>query len=1020
MNLGSSGATGTFSSSGADRFNNPLVTSRTLCGTTGSDTPQTNYTDMGGGLAASWELPRIFSRPLGMEVVPTMTVELSSEPVEVLRYVHAKLDSHFRILSEARKQLEPASPVFALEHDLGATDYDLLLSGVRNAVSQGFSARHRLSWLPFVVYAAESGYDYVGDEYWPSFEESTPGWHSDQRRWIKDRFLKFADEYGGAVPTGAFAKNFTIIAWPIAHAVLPTYLQRQLAQLLYEFRTGLSSSLLDDPVELGIRLAVRSQGYTERFRIFCQNTALLGQVAAALLSGEDESSPYLVSSTLKRLVDGLSRERQSRLWLASAQQAASRVRASGFKKATDSKREGYQTKRERLPAPTDPRFFLRYLDGVWNAYAELPDLIPLSERLPEAYDELRTMRARVTGARRPVPTGALIFGGQEVRFDMWPDPSKPFVQLEHGTDPVNSLIEDQCVMTRGPWWLYRCEGAGLAIEVKRQIVRAGHRYILVGLETQAAPNVSWCRQVPIRASGVSAYEIDMPNRLTDADTALLVTHGISTLSGLAVRPVGIVASAWDGEGAVEWLPGEPAIVGIRADSLPSHCLLMVDNDSHFVQWPGGESELIISLEGLDVGTHDVTATFHRNFGQELAKGSLAITIRDPQVRPEGATRGEGMRLLASPARPTLAELWDERATVVVDGPPGAAADLTVSLLGGEGSELVKIRRTVRLPLTEKAWTACTKSIRNDKLFKDSYDEAESCVLTVSRWGVGAVSLSCERGFQPFRWRFGKERDGSVVATLHDRTDGGRATVEFFAVDAPLDAISNTFGVDVVLPPRGGLLRATSDESEVLVIAPTNPNAVFALGKLQPYVPCYGKSPNDIRRFIHAHRRWATAQLPADPFAVYQQHVALEAIARANVMSICGAHWAQVERSVERADELVDHLDEMQSAVGVSAAHRFLAAEIGRNLYLWLTPQTLEAGFAEVMKSTFRRNGIKTPSAARFVLTLAGRPGDVTEWNACDLDYLLEWVVASPVLLRAARFAVLGTRSINTETAGRGF
>lgn len=221
----------------------------------------------------------------------------SSDPLDVLRHFHTTLDIHFRDLHEYRGKLEPASPVFALEHDLGEAHLLLLLGAVRAVIEQGLPTRTRQLWLPFVVYAAEEGYDYVGDEYWPSFEQATPGWRNDQRPWLKEQFLKFAKEFGGAVPAGAFAKHFTIISWPITHAVLPTYLQRQLAQLLYEFRTGLSTSLLSDPDELGMRLAVRAQGYTERFRIFCQNTALLGQVAAALLSGDDEESPYLVTST---------------------------------------------------------------------------------------------------------------------------------------------------------------------------------------------------------------------------------------------------------------------------------------------------------------------------------------------------------------------------------------------------------------------------------------------------------------------------------------------------------------------------------------------------------------------------------------------------------------------------------------------------------------------------------------------------------------------------------------------------
>ena len=180
----------------------------------------------------------------------------TSSTVEILQYLHEALAAHFADLRDTRAKLRLGAPVFALEHDLSAADLDLLRTTVRAAVQSSLGARYRQWWLPFVVYAAESGYDYVGPEYWRSFEQSTPGWRGDQRLFVSPGSTKFAAEYGGAIPTGAFASNFTIIAWPITHAVLPTYLQRHLAQLLFEFSGALTSDLLDDPEALGVRLVV--------------------------------------------------------------------------------------------------------------------------------------------------------------------------------------------------------------------------------------------------------------------------------------------------------------------------------------------------------------------------------------------------------------------------------------------------------------------------------------------------------------------------------------------------------------------------------------------------------------------------------------------------------------------------------------------------------------------------------------------------------------------------------------------
>jgi hypothetical protein len=225
-----------------------------------------------------------------------------------------------------------------------------------------------------------------------------------------------------------------------------------------------------------------------------------------------------------------------------------------------------------------------------------------------------------------------------------------------------------------------------------------------------------------------------------------------------------------------------------------------------------------------------------------------------------------------------------------------------------------------------------------------------------------------------------------------------------------------------LPPRGGLLRAVSEDAEAVVIAPTNPNAVFALGNARAIVSYGEKSLSEVMRLTDAYRSWSSAELPADPFATHQQRIALEAIARAITMLICGPRWAQLERRLQRANDLADYLQEMQDAVAISETQKPLAVKIGQNLYRWLTPETLIPGFAEVIARVLSDSGINSqPSAARFLLTLAGRPGYIADWTTRDRDYLLERVIASPVLLRAARFAVLGTRALNdTETAERGF
>jgi len=171
-------------------------------------------------------------------------------PMDDLEAVHGRLEAHFESLRQERDTHGGGKPLFALEHGLDDAAVVELQRCVRGAIRVGRPSPKW--WLPYVVYAAEVGYRYTGEEYWHTFAITTPGWveHGD-RHYVRQRFRAFAERFGGAVPTGPWAGHFSIICWPITHAVLPTDLQIQLARLLYEYRYLLSAELLASPKALG-------------------------------------------------------------------------------------------------------------------------------------------------------------------------------------------------------------------------------------------------------------------------------------------------------------------------------------------------------------------------------------------------------------------------------------------------------------------------------------------------------------------------------------------------------------------------------------------------------------------------------------------------------------------------------------------------------------------------------------------------------------------------------------------------
>lgn len=954
-----------------------------------------------------------------------MTQLTPDAALETLKHLQEYLDLHFRELREQRVALDGDAPVFALEHDLSASDLDELKAAVRLVVAVGFDHKYwRVNWLPFVVYAAEIGFSYIGDEFWLTFESNTPRWdiYGDRTR-VRIWFQRFATEYGGAIPAGAFAKNFSIIAWPITHAVLPRYLQRNLAHLLFEFRMGLTTDLLRQPEELGKHLAARAWDYTERFRLFCENTSLLGHVAAALLSGDDEGSPYLLQSTLIRVVEGLEQESQAKYWLQGARRAASQVRARGLQPG-GSRGGGGTTAHGRLPNPTDPRLVLRAGDDGWRLYAELPDLSSLSRRLPHIYEELRTKRARIEGADQTlVARGRLTTLGQEVRLTRWPDPDEPFVHLEDGDDRANRIIEDQVMISRGPIWLFKRRGPDSAVEIKGRLVHPGGTYYVAHDGSWGPPDVPWVTDLPLDVADAEAVRLDVPEHLSEDESNALVVAGLSVGSDVYVRPVGFTASGWDGAGAVEWLAGESGIVGIRAGQIPSSFTLDLIGKLRTQAWPQGERDLFLKLDDLPVGEHLLQVTLSGAEQQVLTSGSLAITIRDPQVRSEGAEVGEGIRLLASPARPTMSELWEPGAVSII-GPDGLRVELLATLRDEKNRELAKVQHSVLLPLRESDWTGVANKVRRDDRFARRFDQAESVELSVSRAGVGYATLSADRGFQPLRWQLFREREGNR-AHLVDRTDSGAATVQLYRVETPLVPVDCAAETDVVAPPTGGLLRAAAGEGTdtvATVLLPTQPTVLLGTKRSVPEIQTGTKTPGEMMKLVQGYQLWADADLPGDVFAQFQRDEVLEAITRAAVCLVAGSRWTGVERQLLRAADPLDFIGDLQKAVGENDDQKRLAHSIGMSLHSWLDPVSLLTGFAEVMQGTLRANNLAGhDSAPRFLLTLAGRSGLVANWPVIERGALLQAVVTTPLLLRAARFAVLGTRFLSeAESVGKGF
>ena len=489
---------------------------------------------------------------------------------------HRHLDRHFAELRASRdKQRSSGAPIFALEHGLSADDIRALQLSVRESiVNEAPDSSHALAW---VVYATELGYRYSGDEYWQTFEAETPCWVVRGRReWIRECFRRFQKTFGGAQPTGAWAEQFSIICWPITHAVLPCDLQRQLAELLHQIRHSFTAELLSSPVSLGQRIATRSWRTTSRFQNLAQETVLLGQIAAALLlEGKMGSEGLLTPDTLRRIGADLDRERRARDWLSSARRIAQeRVTFSGLatgrQAVTGQKRPGDNVRDEISRLGVEPRLVLRPTNVErtrWDVLLEISDLSPLLAKFPSLFEPLTQSRCVVAGAAgRPLARGRLLHGDQPVTLSRWPASDEVLLQFERRVPELEYLLHTDALLRPGPVWLFKIASDGLAYELRTPIVRPGHKYVLV-VSGEPVKRVSSLPPIVLECAGAQAMYLDLQPAMSEDMRKTLKDLRLRPTRGVRAWPAGLCAASWDGEGraavafhgkAMHWIQSRPS------------------------------------------------------------------------------------------------------------------------------------------------------------------------------------------------------------------------------------------------------------------------------------------------------------------------------------------------------------------------------------------------------------------------------------------------------------------------------
>ena len=811
-----------------------------------------------------------------------------------------RLEKHFSALKEQR--VRSGSHVFALEHSLD----DQELNSLQQAIGE-FSKHTTPSskhWLVWVVYATEVGYAYSGDEYWQTFGDRTPGWNSHNqivaRDSIRDAFTRFKKEYLGVRPTGRWAEHFSIICWPITHAILPKDLQRQLAEILFDIRHEYDEELLGDPERLGECIDGASWKASSRFQQFAEQHLLVGQIASALLLSEEEREKGLIlATTLNRIASDLDSGRRAREWLSDARKHAFTVRVGGFSRGTGGHRPpnsdtAVDTPRDQLVRlGIEPSLSLRRLGkSDWEVRLCLPSFAPLLLKFPKFRPFLTGERCHVAGAKdkRPIARERLLFGSQEVVLSSWPSNGEILLRFERSCPELDHLLHTECLIRPGPQWLFKVGDDGIATELKTGIIRPGTEYILLNT-TKTHFGSLHAEQIAVACDHIEGVLVRMPDSVSYTLTRELERLELSVASSLTCWPIGVPPAKWDDEGSTEYLSTDSPCLAIEGDFQSDGIVLnLVGPNPATLQLArsSGSEPFLVELGRLASGTHVLNLIAVHN--QHHITATLQIVVRQPSPP---STPTSVLTVLISPSTPTLEELWDGTATLEVYAPENTKISCDICFYRDTGcGEKVASQHLGPLlaPITGESFAAAFAPVRS--AMHNAYDEAACCVLAFSAVQLGVQSVRCEREPRPCRWAVKYENQYYWLRLIQaDHLASPTFLHANFTKPDSLEPLyASLFDPKYRVPDEGGLFYAMVDDFRCAVVIPPVIRSLQDL-KLRTATINRKRTEQDVSQVLRSIELWSTARIVGDPFSASRKQEVCSLLEKWLERTICDDQWS---------------------------------------------------------------------------------------------------------------------------------
>ncbi len=840
-------------------------------------------------------------------------------------------------------------PVYAIEHGLNPEER-LAAQALLNESFRANSRAEPAYWLVWIAAAAEVGYLYDGTEYWESFSETLPDWldRNRDRDKIRDFYKKFAQEYRGLTPSGPWARQFPIIAWPITQAILPRYLQRQFADHLFDLRHALARSEELTLDEIGDLLGARYYGNSSRFEGFLQQKALTARLVLALgLEAIEDSIPPIEKNTLDRIAGDIDKLGSFGTRLREARRV---LRDARF---VNSEKLGFVAKTKQAPIASAesseraerPRLVARPLDvDTWALSLALPDLATLLRKAGLTTRDLEQarMRFRSHAEGSSWTPGRALFsynGEHEEPLPAYPSADIDVFTFERPLAAAQTILRDRLIFAAQPLRLLKLRADGAAFELSGRHVRANHSYILVASAPIAAEAVTVLGLTALRSSTSSAHlwRLDVPSTVDSAKLAALANLGLGYQLGIRVEPLGLTPRWATADGGLVLLDTEIAMFSISSDVAVREYAVGVDGLPPARVTPAANGNTSIALGALSIGSHRIAVSaLGAATGRNIVAENLSVEVRPASPWRQSIEGKAGVGLRLDPREAPIEQLLDRTARIRVMAPPRRIVLLNSRFYGADGAlfheEVVGRYNT---PLSDdKLSDLVVQRLASDAKL-EHLERAARIEVSISLDECGAAKVVFEKEAEALRWLRVNDKK---VRLSDDTAESSPPVIERF----DLNAVEVASAVDyqqavagIELRCKGGLFVAklSGRRHEAIVTAVQRQVSDFNdLG-----VPArVSSNPNQPSVLIAALKRWHGARRLLGPMAFVARGNAIRALERALAGSLCGDDWvAATDRVVDGTQKIGDLYPRVYYSRGFASgianfAWRYDVDEVGAN------------------------------------------------------------------------------------------